>query len=882
MRCARTLRESGLHDPPASRPTTPPSPWFLRRSSSSASSHSPAPRLSVPLRDLRGRLELRRIKLTGVRPLAVAAELSNSLNRRWSAPNPSPTRRPSVVLLRRCSAASPWRHRTQKLVHKEPSLSARNTTVSESAADAEEYSDTSLGAYPRNVKRLLRECSCRRRKQRQRRESEPGRISFNAITHSLNAPIPASPSRHCSITSDHSSLEFSNSTDRSIHRGHSLQSTLASYITPEESDHDLLSKDAMPEVFSMEMNRKIRKELFQQSFYTNRFHGSPSAIHAEASFHAFVTKHQLPIVARRLSRLSLVYVAVTLADAVNNSRSAWFVVVKVVIPASLLSLTALACNLRQTKRWWRLYVMMSAVGSYGSIAASDWVLHEEFVYWSSYRKDNNSMWQLIWFLLCACLSSLFLALDMVLSWVLLLLLWLCYAVNGAALWLVWFHESNQPSFSFSDVIEGWPSVNLSENATHTDGGRGVSFRGHLDCLLASILTVVMLLGSIRRMNRTDRLSFVNQHVLHMLWSKQQGQLEGREVELLALFSNPCVTSDLRSSIQAGLRPLHLGQELKFLLRAVPKQFVSVEPAAALSDAAQAVKEHNPRILLFSGHSFMGTLAFELPDGRIDLPQPSQFIHLLQADVAPRLQCVFLNGCCTAELGYQIVQEIPELMVICWSTITEDASARVFAQGFYDAVGAFIADGDSVQLELAFWAGLERFRKEDYRLGDPEAFLHPPGHPHLRHLPQPNCDGCHPPVHGCVVLFKNHRGQVHRLRMGTKDRLAHEDPAVSPRTAWLPASLDEIADGSFLAHLHLHANPPGEPDSPFFGGGRRLSVSAPTRVVAYPHRGDDSPIGAMCTARPVAAESSSTSIFCGADSDYEAAVSDMELSEERGV
>eukprot|EP00966_Prymnesium_polylepis_P217182 5026399-Prymnesium_polylepis.1 len=103
---------------------------------------------------------------------------------------------------------------------------------------------------------------------------------------------------------------------------------------------------------------------------------------------------------------------------------------------------------------------------------------------------------------------------------------------------------------------------------------------------------------------------------------------------------------------------------------------------------------------------MGSLAFELPSGRIELPGASEFVELLRPEHAPRLQCVFLNGCNTADLGFTLVSQMPELMTICWATITEDNAARVFAQGFYDSVGAFIADGEPVKVEVAFWAGLE--------------------------------------------------------------------------------------------------------------------------------------------------------------------------------
>lgn len=38
-----------------------------------------------------------------------------------------------------------------------------------------------------------------------------------------------------------------------------------------------------------------------------------------------------------------------------------------------------------------------------------------------------------------------------------------------------------------------------------------------------------------------------------------------------------------------LKPLALGQELKFLLRSVPNVHIAVEPAAALADVEQRVK-----------------------------------------------------------------------------------------------------------------------------------------------------------------------------------------------------------------------------------------------------------------------------------------------------
>ena len=37
----------------------------------------------------------------------------------------------------------------------------------------------------------------------------------------------------------------------------------------------------------------------------------------------------------------------------------------------------------------------------------------------------------------------------------------------------------------------------------------------------------------------------------------------------------------------------------------------IEPAATLADAQKALATHQPRILLFSGHTLMGSLAFRI-------------------------------------------------------------------------------------------------------------------------------------------------------------------------------------------------------------------------------------------------------------------------------
>ena len=68
-----------------------------------------------------------------------------------------------------------------------------------------------------------------------------------------------------------------------------------------------------------------------------------------------------------------------------------------------------------------------------------------------------------------------------------------------------------------------------------------------------------------------------------------------------------------------MQTLQLGRELKSLLRSVPSPYVFVEPAATLVDVRTAMQEYNPQLAIFSGHSLVGSLVLELPDGSVDLP-----------------------------------------------------------------------------------------------------------------------------------------------------------------------------------------------------------------------------------------------------------------------
>ena len=107
---------------------------------------------------------------------------------------------------------------------------------------------------------------------------------------------------------------------------------------------------------------------------------------------------------------------------------------------------------------------------------------------------------------------------------------------------------------------------------------------------------------------------------------------------------------------------------------------------------QVLSRHSPSLLLFSGHSFVGaacayrglwgmpcgssthrpgtfrvgTLALELPSGRVQLPPSKLLIEELSPERASRLSAVVLNGCETVSLGFEIVRALPHLFSKCCS------------------------------------------------------------------------------------------------------------------------------------------------------------------------------------------------------------------------
>ena len=503
-----------------------------------------------------------------------------------------------------------------------------------------------------------------------------------------------------------------------------------------------------------EVNRKIRKQLLRQHWFTNRFTGSAEAARAEVEFMHFSSRYHIKRVRSRLLITAVFLCSSAIEPCISGmSNLLPYLLLHSIAPVLCMLIATWLCHLRFTRPYWRTHVVVGAVCAYTCVLCSDSVI--DVSGWSRASQDYSTVLQCVWMMISSQYFSLSFALDFLHNFILITTMWCSFFAGATFQVFRWrrlsAHYNLVTSAQASPTSELALAVQSCEDllALNVTGSERERMDGGfilLEVLLFSALASVLLVQAVHRHNRFERQSFINTFVLLNRTVNEEKQKRGEGRDLLALFSNPAAPQQLQ------LRPLQLGQELKFLMRSVPPSSLACEPAASLVDVEAAIQRCNPSLLFFSGHSFAGSLAFELPNGRIELPPPNLFISKLQ--LATRLHCCFLNGCRTGELGHQICSQLPDVQVICWASVAEDAAARSFALGFYDAVGAMLASGDKVQIELAFWAGLEHFSSDGFRLGDPADYLHPPGHPHTLHpVFSPPCKGCTPPVHGRVQLLR---------------------------------------------------------------------------------------------------------------------------------
>jgi hypothetical protein len=148
--------------------------------------------------------------------------------------------------------------------------------------------------------------------------------------------------------------------------------------------------------------------------------------------------------------------------------------------------------------------------------------------------------------------------------------------------------------------------------------------------------------------------------------------------ILFLAANPLDTSKLR--LDEEVRQIDEG-----LLRSPHRQqFELIQKWAVTAQAMQrAILETQPQMVHFSGHGTTEGLALNNETGRMQLVSAAALSALFGL-CRGRVQGVLLNACWSQVQAEAIAQQVP--YVIGMNRAIGDQAARVFAVGFYDALG----------------------------------------------------------------------------------------------------------------------------------------------------------------------------------------------------
>lgn len=474
----------------------------------------------------------------------------------------------------------------------------------------------------------------------------------------------------------------------------------------------------------VEQTLREERRTLRQSAFSNQFMGSARL---ESAFNQCTSQLQLRKVQRRLLICSAVLLYETLYVLIAPEHANSTLALKSVhglAPFALVLAAGVSLSFKTFARFWRPIVISATLISYILVSFTMLRLESETHPHQAADPEQVGLYQLAWLLIYSMVVAINSALDF------MLIALTCLAMHIS----FWVLIGTGCGFFGPDAapIAGIEVQCATEVAAKTLG-------------LSTVGGMLLLFGA-RRINRFERLSFVRSFLQQQQLDEDAGMLAGKWVEVLGIFADPKLTK--RQQRELGLQPLRLGQELKFLMRAIPRVFLELVPAATFEDARASILHYKARIVIFSGHTFAQTLgisslAFEEDNsGRMDLQSsPEHFLALLaEATSMPgcKLECIFLNACLTLPLALAVLRHLPQLQLICWSSITEDSAARYFSSGFAEAIGEDLKEGLPPDIRRAFLRGCSVFRSVGCSFGNPQPYL--------------DAGETVPPVQGDVVLL----------------------------------------------------------------------------------------------------------------------------------
>lgn len=150
-------------------------------------------------------------------------------------------------------------------------------------------------------------------------------------------------------------------------------------------------------------------------------------------------------------------------------------------------------------------------------------------------------------------------------------------------------------------------------------------------------------------------------------------------KVLLIFANPRQEYDLR-----------LGSEDRIIHEAIRlgkyRDAIALTPchAATRHDLRRALLNDAFQVVHISGHGTDDGLILEDEYGKSNVVPPDILAEIFAAH-SPPVQCVILNACYSALQGELIARAVP--FTIAMAGLLNDAAAKEFSRGFYDAIGA---------------------------------------------------------------------------------------------------------------------------------------------------------------------------------------------------
>ncbi|HLJ32570.1 MAG TPA: CHAT domain-containing protein [Ktedonobacteraceae bacterium] len=150
-------------------------------------------------------------------------------------------------------------------------------------------------------------------------------------------------------------------------------------------------------------------------------------------------------------------------------------------------------------------------------------------------------------------------------------------------------------------------------------------------------------------------------------------------KVLLIFANPRQEYNLR-----------LGSEDRIIHEAIRlgkyRDAIALTPchAATRNDLRRALLNDTFQVVHISGHGTDDGLILEDEYGKSN-PVPADVLARIIAAYSPPIQCVVLNACYSAAQGELIARAVP--FTIAMAGLLNDAAAKEFSRGFYDAIGA---------------------------------------------------------------------------------------------------------------------------------------------------------------------------------------------------